>query len=546
MKKFSILFIVLLILPFVFLYFKSGYFYMTHDGLYHLERTFYYVDSIKEGNLIPSWSRYYNSGFGSPIFIFLFPIPYLITSLLYIIGFSLTTTVKLAFVFFLGIGIISLYLLLNKGFLLKQTASLFGCLLFIFSPLTISQVFVRGSLRELAGMAVFSFVLLATVQLSKTISKRKIGILALVSSIYFLTDGLTVILFALILGSFLLYFLIKSKNRLKLLLSYLLAYSLGIMTSSYMLLPFLKESKYLKLNVGYFYRDHFIYPQQYFDPHWGFGFSMPGPIDGMSFQIGIINILVIAIFILLVIKKRIKLDLFFILLIINLVVIFSLVTYSPLSLYIWEKVTPLRNIQLAWRLLTPVVLILALIGAYVANYFKISKKAVIAIYLFTLLVSFKYLRTNQIVVYEQRNLIKNSNDATAFHEFIPIYRERLTFAESQNKVEFTTNEVTISNFSEKNNSISFSTNSEKDSILRVNTLYFPGWEASVDGIKTGIIITESQTRKNPNNHDLSGLIEIQIPQGNHDVNLQFKDTQVRKQGKVLSILGFIISIILII
>lgn len=519
---------------------------MTHDGRYHIERTFYFVDSLKEGNIIPSWSRYYNNGFGSPIFIFLFPVPYLITSLVYIVGFSLTTTTKLAFVFFLGIGIISVYLLLKKGFLLKQEAALFGCLLFIFSPYTISQVFVRGSLRELAGMAIFPLVLLATLQLSKRITKRGIGILAFISGIYFLTDGLSVVLFVLLLGSFISFFLIKSKDRLKLLLSYLISYSLGLMTASYVFLPFLKESKYLKLNVGYFYWDHFIYLIQYFDPHWGFGFSMPGLIDGMSFQIGIINLLVFTIFIFLLIKKRIKINLLLTLLLFNLILIFALITYSPLSLFIWEKVTFLRNIQLAWRLLAPVVLIIAIIGAFAANYFKISKKAIIAFYLFTLLVSFKYLRTNQIVVYEYRYLIKNSSDATAFHEFIPIYRESTTLPESKNKVEFITNDGNISNLSEKNNSISFTAEAEKDSTLRINTLYFPGWEAKIDGIITEITITESQIMQSPDDKDLSGLIEISIPQGNHNVNLQFKDTQVRKQGKILSILGLITSIILII
>ncbi len=546
MRRFSLLFILLLILPFIFLYFRSDHFYMTHDGRYHIERTFYFVDSLKEGNLIPTWSKYYNNGFGSPIFVFLFPVPYLISSLFYVAGLSLTTAIKLTFIFFITVGVTSTYLLLQKGFALKQKAALFGSLLFIFSPYTISQVFVRGSLRELAGMAIFPLVLLASIKLSNKISKRRIGILALVSGMYFLTDGLTVVLFAVLLGSFLMYFLINSNNRLRLFLSYLFSFSLGLMIASYIFLPFLKESKYLKLNVGYFYWDHFIYPFQYIDPHWGFGFSMPGPNDGMSFQIGIINILVITVYMWLVIKKRIKINLLFRLLIINLLLIFLLITYSPLSLYIWEKVTFLRNIQLAWRLLAPAVLIFVIIGGFVANYFKISKKTIIALYLFTLLVSFKYLRANQIVVYENRNLINNSSDATAFHEFIPMFRESLTLQKTKDKVEFISDYGTILNLSEENNSIRFTSNSEKDAVIRINTLYFPGWEARVDGVKTEIIITKSQLRKSPDDKDVSGLMEIPVTEGSHSVELYFADSKVRLYGKIISILGLIISIILII
>ena len=38
---------------------------------------------------------------------------------------------------------------------------------------------------------------------------------------------------------------------------------------------------------SYSYRLHFVYPGQFLLPGWGYGYSMPGPNDGMSFQLGV-------------------------------------------------------------------------------------------------------------------------------------------------------------------------------------------------------------------------------------------------------------------
>jgi uncharacterized membrane protein YfhO len=60
-------------------------------------------------------------------------------------------------------------------------------------------------------------------------------------------------------------------------------------------------------------------------------------------------------------------------------------------------------------------------------------------------------------------------------------------------------------------------------LARINTYYFPGWTAYIDGKKT-----VSQT-------DESGLIVLDIPEGHHRILLKFEDTPIRRASAILSL-----------
>ena len=544
-KIFFFFFLALIILPFFLLLFRSNHSFMTHDGFYHFERTFYYASSLLEGNIPPSWIRYYNYGSGSPILLFLFPVPYWVSSLFYLLGLNLVVSVKLTFLFFLLIGVISLYLFLRKSLGLSWTASLSGSLLYAYAPYTLVQIFVRGSLRELAGMAIFPLVMFFITKTAKKISISNCGLLGLVLGLFFLTDGISVVLFSLLAAAYLFYLLIRSREKLKFVLAIFSSLILGLLNASYILLPFFGESQFLKWNTASLYQDHFVYFWQYFDPRWGFGFSMPGSWDGMSFQIGLVNIIALFSLIFLLLKKRIKQNLFIILLLINLIVVFILMTYSPLSLFLWDKLKPLRNIQLAWRFLAVVVFITAVFGGLVANFLKIKKKSLILIYFLVLLISIKYLRTNQIVIFKNDYLFNHSEDATAFHEFIPVWRDSTTLGGFANKIEVISGKATFSGEQASNNKITFNANSADNSKIRLNTLYFPGWIASVDKQEIPISITDNKNKEPQEKRDISGFMQIEVPQGEHEILFKFTDTPLRKLGKKLSIIGVLISILLI-
>ena len=70
---------------------------------------------------------------------------------------------------------------------------------------------------------------------------------------------------------------------------------------------------------------------------------------------------------------------------------------------------------------------------------------------------------------------------------------------------------------------------EKPVVVRFRTFNFPGWSAFVDGVRTDIT-SEADTR----------AIMVNVPKGNHRLELLFKDTPVRYYGKLISFVSFIL------
>jgi uncharacterized membrane protein YfhO len=65
-------------------------------------------------------------------------------------------------------------------------------------------------------------------------------------------------------------------------------------------------------------------------------------------------------------------------------------------------------------------------------------------------------------------------------------------------------------------------------VARIRTFYFPGWRASLDGTALQIQMEKE-----------SGAMLIDIPEGDHKLELKFVDTPVRYYGKLISLLSFV-------
>ena len=69
----------------------------------------------------------------------------------------------------------------------------------------------------------------------------------------------------------------------------------GLGLSAAFWLPMLLERNYVRVDQWfggrYDFRGHFVYLFQLFSPNWGFGVSVPGPLDPISFQIGAVALI---------------------------------------------------------------------------------------------------------------------------------------------------------------------------------------------------------------------------------------------------------------
>src|SRR3989344_7008467 len=78
-------------------FFASGYF-DGHDSQAHLVRLYQYDLALIDGQILPAWAGDLYGGKGYPVFIFAFPLPYLIAEGFHLVGFSLQAAIKATFI----------------------------------------------------------------------------------------------------------------------------------------------------------------------------------------------------------------------------------------------------------------------------------------------------------------------------------------------------------------------------------------------------------------------------------------------------------------
>src|SRR3989338_7146703 len=99
MKKTDVLVLFFLVISSLFTLkdlFLPG-FYTSHDGPHQVVRAYYYHELIQEGQFPPRYVGMLNYGFGYPLFIFSYHMPWLIAELFRFLGFGVIPAIKMTF-----------------------------------------------------------------------------------------------------------------------------------------------------------------------------------------------------------------------------------------------------------------------------------------------------------------------------------------------------------------------------------------------------------------------------------------------------------------
>jgi len=271
-------------------FFKPGIF-QGHDSENHLARIANYYIAIKDGHIPPRWAKNLNHKFGYPVFNFNYPLANILSYPLIVLGFNIEASLKIIlFSFYFASGLF-FYLWIRNHF--SNFASFLAGLLYMLAPYQFLDIYVRGVVGENLTLALFPAVLLFLNRCFKKKSKITFLGLVLTTSMFSLSHNLMVMVFSPLLLLYLL-FLLKGGKRydggnVK---TALFAFGLGYLLTSFFWIPALLEKQFVTLKAfdpAKFYKDHFIYLSQLFEPGWRFGFSVPGPEDTMSFQLGLFH-----------------------------------------------------------------------------------------------------------------------------------------------------------------------------------------------------------------------------------------------------------------
>lgn len=518
-------------------------FFPTHDFIY-VARISEMFKSLLDGQFPVRWV----SGFryGDPTFNFYAPLPYYLGALIHVFGLSFLDTSKVLFLLSFILSALTMYLLGKELF--KKEGGLIASMLYLYAPYRSVDVYVRGTLNEAWSFVFFPLIFLFFIKLSKKASPLRIALLAISLAGLFFTHNVMTVLFIPFFGLFVLYTLFASRFNKKLVSSIVVSLALGVGLASTFLLPAFLEKKFVQtsfLTSGYFdFPGHFVAVRQWFDSPWGYGASLWGPIDDMSFQVGVVQWLML--FLTIVFwgyKKFIRKDKKETVLIPVLLSLFvgSLFLQHNLSTFLWKTFKILAYTQFPWRFLAVSVFFVAIIGAYSVNEIKERKiKYLFMVLVIGLLIGIntKYFRPKEYYSdsiddhYVGKTVL--SKDDKIPKDYLPIWVEKIK-VEKITSPYAVSGDVVVEDYKANSKIVEFSAVVTNESEVEIPVTYFPGWKALIDGKKVNIL--ESS--------DL-GLIRIVVPQGNHQIVIKLTNTPIRFIGNLISIVALGVITLLVI
>jgi hypothetical protein len=298
----------LLALPALAPFAQPGYFWGAHDARHNVYFLFEFDRAWQDGIYFPRWAPDFTFGYGYPFWIVYAPLATYLGQAFHLLGFGWEASVKLVLCLSIVASGLAMY-----GFVASwagRRAGLVAAVAYIYIPYHLVDVYVRAALAESVALVFLPLCLWA---FRETVIRPRLAALtaaALAFGGLMLTSNLVALVFASVLAAYLAMHVLRRLNAaqpwrnwssastlpllgnlLHLSLTPLLALALGFGLSAAFSLPALAEFRFVNREqwYGQYYNpfNHFIYWFQLFSPTWGFGISIPGPDDRLSFQLGI-------------------------------------------------------------------------------------------------------------------------------------------------------------------------------------------------------------------------------------------------------------------
>ena len=529
--RYYFLIIFISFLPFVGIFLNADLPH-THDGLVHLPRIGAYFKALGDLQIPVRWAGDLNYGYGMPIFNFMYHVPYLISSFLVFIGFGLVSAFKITLVFsFLLSGIfmfgfsLSFFKDLKKAFL----ATLF----YQFFPFRLVEILVRGSFGEVYAYAFFPLVLWGLTLTFKKPSYINILITSLGTAFLIISHNALSLVFFMISMLFVLFFAGKLKNCVFGFVSLFI----GLLLASFYWMPAIFEHKYTygDLFMKNLYLLYFPPIQNFFIPNLFYDTKLQN--QGIPVQFGLFHTLILIGAIFVFFKKNIsKIDKKIISFSIFIFVV-SFFIMLPISKFVWERLSLLRQFQFPWRLLAVSGFVMSFISVSIFYFSFFKKNIVYFLLLFLTIISTAYywhpvLGWDKI---DESYYWSYPLTSTGFGETDLIWSKGAADEYPAHRVDLIDGKGEIGKISKKSNLLTFPVSAKTPIKVVAHIQYFPGWRAYVDGRSVPIQFQYAIYR---------GEIVFQIPKGQHDIRLSFGESKLRFIADSLTIMT-VISLIII-
>ncbi len=495
--------------------FISGYFPM-HDDT-QVARVVEMGRSLRQGQFPVRWVPDLGYGYGYPIFNFYGPLPYYVGGALYALGLTGLTATKIM----MGIGLVAAGVTMYAAMadISGVSAGILAAVFYMFAPYHAVQSYVRGAVGEYYALIFLPLILWGFWR--KKIILTAVGIAGLIVSH-------TILGF---IGMFLVG--IAAIQRKKLWSAVLL----GLGLAAFFWLPALWEMGYTnvagQINSGSNFRDHFVCVSQLWNSPWGFGGSAKGCLDGLSFKVGKVHLIVaatalISVLIGLLRGKKEKILVAAGMAIFGTSVFFMLTISEP----VWNILPFFAYVQYPWRFLAFAIFGISIVVSQITSLFRpaIVRWGMVVL-LIGIVMFVEAKRFAPQYTYSRASADFETAEDIRFRvskisdEYLPPAVPRPK--EPQDVVHDTIPpsdlySMEVQQTSDIYDKIGFS--AREPATIKINRAYFPGWH---------YIVNVTDTKPQIQN----GLPVITIPKGDSVLQMQFRDTPVRTIANVISVVS---------
>lgn len=508
----------------------------------------YEMGKMLTHNVFPvRWVPDLGYGYGYPLFNFYAPLPYYVGGVFQLIGFDSLLSTKIM----IGIGMllsgITMFFFARKFF--GTTGGLLSAILYIYFPYHAVNLYIRGAVGELFAYAFLPLLFLGIFSLfdvKKFYPRHLVPFLIFTFGVFLIaiSHNLTFLMMILMLIPSLIVGIVVARSKSLFILVFVSAFIIGVLLSAFFTLPAYFEMRYTnvasQVGGGADFQDHFVCIGQFWNSGWGFGGSIPGCMDGMSFKLGKANILLMAVSIFLLVyslyKKKLRVQ-EKVMITGNTLLLISFFLTLQVSSFIWENVPFMEYIQYPWRFINFISLFISFMAGYIVfSIRKIINKKILYALVGVLVIGI--IAMNFKLFMPQRYNDYNSSYYTD-QEYINFTVSKISdeympkgFQKPENKNDLPKELARLKDgngelFVARNEPIHLKLQykvSNADEI-HINKAYFPSWKSYINGVPASLT---------PQNN---GMV-VNIGKGEGTLELKFENTQSQNIANIISFFAF--------
>jgi uncharacterized membrane protein len=502
-----------------------------HDSAAYPPRLVELDRALGDGQLPPVWAPDLGNGHGQPLFEFAPPLVYAAALPFYAVGALTADALQLGLALLFGAGAFAVYRLARR-LSTSRLAAACAVAAWLFMPYLALDLFVRGAFAEAAALAVTPVALWTLVRALDDRSAPRLFVAAIGVALVPLAHSGVALLVLPALALVVAALAWSSDRPARTAGTGAIVLVAALALSAFSWLPALVEKDLTKTDLlrQDFLRwsDHSVSLSQLLWSKWGYGFSVPGAADGMSFELGPLQ-LALAVAGLVITFRHGDRRRRAIALACAALAVAGAFLATWLSAPVWSHVATLQYLAYPWRALVLPALFLPLLT--IALFERLPRRYALALVGLVVAVNLPHSEPKRYLTYDDEyyapaRIAALGINTTTREEYEPRWvAERPPYRAARlagldGPIEIVEQEL-------RSQRETFVVRAPAATRVESAIFYFPRWQVRVDD---AAVAAELQPK--------SGLIAFRLAPGEHRVVLELRPTPVRSVGLALTLIAF--------